>query len=287
MRDGWWIQGHLALMSDLACEADVADGLARALSNEAGAAAAALRRSLAAQAARAREHLAWLDLLTPGQPTVAWVTGAPSSRTDRFVAHLVDGCAIRADDVEPGMRSVRGYRSAGSTLRTMARVTLAEYVEQYQRIGPDPGPVRFGDGPLWPVDQVLLVELPRSGAPRADWESRCSFVPPAVVFFLADAATPDDAWMRTLRARLPAAVMHVVPTQQESRSRAAVAAILRQLAVRRDAAEQRQLVQRIGRHMVRRRRIGDRLTALAGPGLPGPLVEAFLGLDMHLLPASR
>ncbi|SDF62760.1 hypothetical protein SAMN05428966_11840 [Massilia sp. PDC64] len=285
MRDGWWIQGHLALMSDLACEADVADGLASALSTGPGAAATALRRSLAAQAARAREHLAWLDLLTPGQPTVAWVTGAPSARTDRFVAHLVNGSAIWADDVEPGMRAVRGYRSAGATLRTMARVTLAEYVEQYQRTGPDP--VRFGDGPLWPVDQVLLVELPRSGAARADWESRCSFGPPAVVFFLADAATPDDAWMRTLRARLPPAVMHVVPTQPDARSRDAVAAILRQLAVRRDAAEQRRLAQRIGRHMLRRRRIYDRLTELAGPDLPGRLVEAFLGLDMHLLPASR
>ena len=284
MRDGWWLQEHLALMADLASEADVANRLVAALSDAGGADAAALRRSLAAQAAQARELLAWLDLLTPGVPTVAWVTGPPSADTDSFVAQLVDGSAIRAD-ADPGTHSVKvgGYRSAGSIVRAMAdgasaRVTLAEYVEQYQRIGTGLGPVRFVDRPLWPVDQVLLVETPLSALSCV---AQYSLRAPAVVFFLSGAATPDEEWMRTLRAHLPTAAVHVVAT------RAAVADILWQLAMQREAGEQRALAQRVGRHMVQRRRARDRLAVWAGPGLPGRLLEEFSRLDMHLLPASR
>jgi hypothetical protein len=158
------------------------------------------------------------------------------------------------------------------------RVTLADYVEQYQRIGPGLDPVRFVDRPLWPIDQVLLVEMPLSALSCI---AQYSLRPPDVVFFLSDAATPDETWMRTLRARLPTAVTHVAAT------RAAVADILWQLAVEREAGEQRELAQRVGRHMLQRRHVRDRLTALAVPGLPGRLVEEFMCLDMHLLPASR
>jgi hypothetical protein len=232
MRDGWRIQGLLGFQSDLALEEDLVPHLVDALARTSQDNARSVCELLVAQRARAREQIMWLDLLTFPLPTVVYVAGGRAAGKSSFVADLVDGSAICTSDVDATTNSVyvRGYRSTGPVLRTAGHgqavhVTSAEYVEQWQRNGPDLLPLRLCDRPsLSPIDRVLLIDgaVPNNACLK-EASTQYGLGPPVIVFFLIDTNAGDagvitsayEEWLRRVRACMREAVIHIVLTKAD------------------------------------------------------------------------
>jgi hypothetical protein len=232
MRDGWWVQGMLGFQTDMALEEDLVPRLLDAFSKTSHENAGTVRESLIAQGAAARELILWLDFLTFPLPTVVWVAGAHAAGKSSLVADLVDGSAICAADADAATDSVRvrGYRQAGTIVRKAGdgqavHVTFAEFVEQWQGLGPDLLPLRFVDrAPLWPIDQVLLIDGPGLAHPCLnDAIAQYGLGRPAIVLFLINAntseiglaATADEACLRRVRPCVPGAIIHIILTKAD------------------------------------------------------------------------